>query len=142
MRHISASLLLLALASPPAHAESRTWEGVFVGSVSVALVGGALYWHGLVQIDHAEDNLCTGAYADSCDHAPPTLPSQIEHYNDNGETGDTLTKVGGLMVLGGAIVGGIAAYKAFIATPAASERVTVTPTISPQGAGASFSLQW
>lgn len=140
MRRIPASLLVLALASSSAHAESRTWEGVFVGSVSVALVGGALYWHGVTQIDHAEDNLCTGAYADSCDHAPPTLPSQIEHYNDNGETGDTLAKVGGLMVLGGAIVGGIATYKAFIAKP--DERVTVTPTISTQAVGASFTLRW
>ena len=143
MRRIAASLILVALAASTAAADDRTWEGVFVGSVSVALVGGALWWHGNVQIDHAEENLCTGAYADSCDHAPPMLPSQIAHYNDNGETGDTLAKVGGVMILGGAILGGVAAYKAFIAgKPAEKPRMTLAPTVSSQSAGAAFSLRW
>jgi hypothetical protein len=140
-----ATALLVALSTSTAHADDHLWEGIFVGSVGVALGGSALLWHGTVTVNHAEENLCTGNYADSCDHAQVTNPQLLAHYNDNGERGETIAQIGSVMVIAGSVLGVVALYKAFIAKdePATeTQRMTFAPTISREGAGASLSLRW
>jgi hypothetical protein len=137
-----AGVLVLVLASSPAHAEDPTWQGVFVGSTSVAFVGAAFAWYGMNQVDHAEEQLCTGNYATDCGHAPPTTQAEIDHLNENGERGSTIAWVGtGLFVAGGALAV-VAAYKGFSGGTKQEPAVAIAPVITREGAGASLQLRW
>jgi hypothetical protein len=146
MRHALAGLLLVAVASTTAHADDHKWEAIFVGSAAVAFGGATLYWHGLSTIDHAEHNLCTGDYRESCDRQPPRTSEQLDRFNNRGEEGVTMVRVGGVMLLAGGALALVSAYKAFISKNDEPEReptaMKITPTVTPESAGATLSLRW
>jgi hypothetical protein len=137
--------LLLVLTTTSARADSRTtWQGVFVGSAAVVFLGSTFFWYGSSQIDHAEEQLCTGDYAGSaCDHPPPTSAVIINMHNERGDTGVTYARAGAVMMVAGGGLGVVALYKGFIAKDKDEEpEMVIAPTVSPHGAGASLQFRF
>jgi hypothetical protein len=137
-----AGILVLVVAGAPAHAEDRTWQGVFVGATSFTMLGAALAWYGMNQVDHAEKRLCTGNYANDCGHPPPNTQAEIDHLNQNGERGSTLAWVGTGMVVAGGALAAVAAYKGFAGGTKQESRTALAPVLTRDGAGATLLIRW
>ncbi len=155
---------------------SATWKGVFVGSVVVGLAGGGILLYGRSKISDARSQLCSGgAYnpdmvdathvlVDSSCPTPsaikasggtPLTQSQVDSLNSKGDSGKTLTWVGGVTAGVAGAFALVALYKGFIAKDNGSstehaqnghrvrrDRFVVTPIVSTDGGGATLRFDW
>jgi hypothetical protein len=144
-------MVVLAMAAPAAHAEPAaqtergddTWKNVFAGGLMVTLTGATMIWWGDQRIDTAEHALCTDRYqGDACGHPPPQSVAVIDAYNAKGDRGQTVARAGGGIFLAGAIFTIYAGYRGFVKEHPKAETVSITPTASPDGAGAQLTLRW
>jgi hypothetical protein len=128
------------------------WKGVFWGSVVVAAASGGTWYFAYTKVDSAEKSLCSGRHAGEAGCVPPTDLAQIKKLTDQGNSNSTLTYVGGAILGVAAVVGGVALYKGYLSSGAehpglAGRKVrrqpfAITPVVSPDGAGATFRLDW
>lgn len=128
-----------------ASADRTVWKGVFVGSMTMAVGGGLLWWSGVDDIRDAEQAMCDGGVAaGSCtpNSGGMLTPAQYEALRDDGERGTIKSKVGAAGLLVGVGVGAYAFYKGFIQDDEPEPRVLVTPAITPNGGGATLQLRW
>jgi hypothetical protein len=152
---------------------SATWKGVFIGSVVVGLAGGGIVLYGRNQISDARSALCAGgAYnpdmpdanhpvvdpscAKPSSLSNPLTPSQVDSYNSKGDSGRTLTWVGGVTAGVAGAFAIVALYKGFIAKDSGGssgehavngkrvrrDRFVVTPIVAPDGGGATLRFDW
>jgi len=151
MKRLLASMVVLAMAAPAAHAEPQvetergdeTWKNVFAGGLMVTLTGATMVWWGDQRMDTAEHALCTGQYQGSaCGHPPPQTTAEVDSYNNKGDHAQTVARVGGGIFMVGAIFTIYAGYRGFVKEHPKTEQVSITPTASPTSAGAQLTLRW
>ncbi|HSD88787.1 MAG TPA: hypothetical protein VLB44_14770 [Kofleriaceae bacterium] len=151
MKRLLASMVVLAMAAPAAHAEPQegtergeeTWRNVFAGSLMVTLTGATLVWWGDQRMDTAEHALCTGSYEGSaCGHSPPQTVAEVDSYNAKGEHAQNVARAGGAIFLVGAAFTIYAGYRGFVKEHPKYGSVTIAPTASPNSAGAQLMLRW
>jgi hypothetical protein len=129
------------------------WRGVFWGSVVVAAASAGTWYFAYTKVDDAEKGLCSGRHAGEAGCVAATDPVKVKSLTDQGNSNSTLTYVGGALLGVAAIVGGYSLYRGYLsngaehAGPMASRRVrrqpfAITPIVTPDGAGASFRLDW
>lgn len=117
------------------------WQAAFAGSVTVAVSGVIVYMHGKQKVDDAEDALCKGGAYSTCMSAMPITQAEVDRLNAKGERGQTVANIGWGLMVAGTAVAAFALYKGFIQKREQSG-VTVAPSVSPQGAGATLQLRW
>ncbi|HEX5063580.1 MAG TPA: hypothetical protein VFV99_29585, partial [Kofleriaceae bacterium] len=119
----------------------------FAGSATVTLAGVIMYVHGATKVSDAEDELCDrGGYPfnPGCQPADSSLTQdEVDRLNAKGSRGETIAMVGVGTMGVGLVMSVIAGYKGFIAKPKQQERaVTIAPTVSKDGAGATLQVRW
>ncbi|HEY5920497.1 MAG TPA: hypothetical protein VIV11_02450 [Kofleriaceae bacterium] len=121
------------------------WRAAFAGSVTVAISGGIIWYHGMNKVEEARDELCaSGAYSfePGCATDPTITQAELDRINAKGDRGETITYVGGALAVIGVTVGAFSFYKGFIEKPKGEDKVVVVPTVSRDGAGAAMTLRW
>lgn len=152
MKRVLATMVVLvatasAARADPAKDEAKsdqdTWRAAFAGSVMLTGAGAMMIVWGHNLIDTAEHGLCTGDYSGTaCGHPPPPAAVLVDDFNNKGDAGQTLARVGLGVTIAGVVLTGITGYKGFAGGKKDESGVTVTPTVGPSGAGASLSMRW
>jgi hypothetical protein len=146
MRTLAVVLLVLAMMAPAARAddEQDKWRAAFAGSVMLTATGTTMLLWGRNRIDTAEHALCTGDYssASDCGHPPPTTAAEVDDFNNKGQNGETVARVGLGLAVAGLVLTGFTAYKGFGPSKHDEKSVAIAPAVGPHGAGASLTLHW
>jgi hypothetical protein len=143
---------------PPPPRGSSGWRKVMWASVATGLAGGGVWIYGWRQIRDANAQLCgetrTGQCKEVTKEPAKSDPATRDELTNQGSTGRTLTIAGITVVsVSGALLL-VSAWKGYIAKSGSEKRqvgavgrrtrreMTVTPVISPDGAGATVRFDW
>ena len=145
MRHLLVVVLLVGFTSRANADDRELWRGALAGSITVAISGGIVWYHGLNKVDQARDELCErGGYAHEpgCAMTGSLTMAELDRINAKGDRGVVLTYIGAGTMIVGVTVAGISAYKLLTATSDREDKVVVVPTVSRDGAGAAMTVRW
>lgn len=137
---------------------SSTWRKVMWTSVGTGIIGGAVWVYGYTKIRGAEKDLkelCGAPMGDNeCPGATtPALRAERSNYEDSGNQGRTMTKVGIPIVGVSAALIAIGAWRGYLvkreSRPEQSAHgkrkrrsMTVTPVVNASGGGATLRFDW
>lgn len=122
----------------------RDWRAAMWTSLAVTAVGIGVYAYGRAEMNDATSRLCDGgAYPDNPSCGPVSLTAaQVAALNDQGERGQTFSRLGLATGLVGAGAAALSLYEGYYRHEARADRVVIAPVIAPGAGGAQLRLQW